>query len=687
MPATQAHRDISVTSALADDTLLFHSMSGTEQLGRLSEYRVQLSSAKKDIRIGDVLGKPMGVHVNLAGGGVRHFNGVVTRFRSNGWDNHGASYEAVVHPWLWLLTRASNCRIFQDMSVPDIVAEVCGAPAYGGLVDLSAGALSGSYAKLPYCVQYRETDFNFVCRLLEGAGVYFFFTHDADKHTMVLADSYGAHVPIPGNALKFSSEDRRVTTDDEMVYAWSASGEIESSAFALNDFDFEKAAASNSGGLLVKSTIAAPFEQSAFEMFDYPGGYTLADDGTALARGRMESLHGQGERIDATSNARALCTGGLFTLAEHPRDDQNRAYLVTEAGYAIKGVDYRTGGGGIDFQVTIAAIGNAFAFRPLPVARKPVVQGPQTAMVVGKAGEEIWTDKYGRVKVQFHWDRLGQDDEKSSCWVRVSQSWAGKGWGTMFIPRIGMEVVVEFLEGDPDRPLITGCVYNSDALPPYALPAEQTKSTLKSNSSKGGEGFNEVRFEDKKGSEEVFVQAEKDYNRVVKNNDTLKVGFERADKGDQTIDIKNDQAVTIGNDQRETVKNDQTIDIGNDRKETVKNDQTVEIGNDDKETVKNNQTVEIGNDQKETVKNNQTVAIGGEQKIDVDGAQKIKVGTTIAIEAGTSIELKVGGSSIKIEAAKITIKSAQIEIAADANMEAKAGAMMVINGGAMVKIN
>ena len=671
MPATQAHRDISVTSALADDALLFHSMSGTEQLGRLSEYRVQLSSAKKDIRIGDVLGKPMGVHINLAGGGVRHFNGVVTRFRSNGWDNHGASYEAVVHPWLWLLTRASNCRIFQDMSVPDIVAEVCGAPAYGGLVDLSAGALSGSYAKLPYCVQYRETDFNFVRRLLEGAGIYFFFTHDADKHTMVLADSYGAHVPIPGDALKFSSEDRRVSTDDEMVYAWSASGEIESSAFTLNDFDFEKAAASNSGGLLVKSTIAAPFEQSAFEMFDYPGGYTLAAEGTALARGRMESLHGQGERIDATSNARALCTGGLFKLAEHPRDDQNRIYLVTEADYAIKGVDYRTGGGGIDFQVTIAAIGNAFAFRPLPVARKPVVQGPQTAMVVGKAGEEIWTDKYGRVKVQFHWDRLGKDDEKSSCWVRVSQSWAGKGWGTMFIPRIGMEVVVEFLEGDPDRPLITGCVYNSDALPPYALPAEQTKSTLKSNSSKGGEGYNELRFEDKKGSEEVFVQAEKDYNRVVKNNDTLKVGFEKADKGDQTIDIKNDQAVTIGNDQRETVKNDQTIDIGNDRKETVKNDQTVEIGNDDKETVKNNQTV----------------AIGGEQKIDVDGAQKVKVGTTIAIEAGTSIELKVGGSSIKIEAAKITIKSAQIEIAADANMEAKAGAMMVINGGAMVKIN
>lgn len=614
MPATQAHRDIAVTCALADDTLLFRAMSGSEQLGRLSEYRVQLVSMKKDIQIASVLGKPMGVHVNLADGGVRHFHGIVTRFRSSGWDGDRATYEATVHPWLWLLTRTSNCRIFQDKSVPDIVAEVCGASAYGGLVELSSGALDGVHAALPFCVQYRETDFNFVCRLLEGAGIYFFFVHDADKHTMVLADSYGAHVPIGGPALKLSSEDRRFGTDDEMVFDWSASGQIESSTCALDDFDFEKAASSTSGALLVKSTIAAAFDQTAFEMFDYPGGYTASADGTALARARLESLQGQCERIDATSNARALYTGGLFTLAEHPRADQNRAYLVTESSYALQGSDYRSGGGGVEFQVTLAAIGTAHAFRPLPAARKPVIQGPQTAMVVGKAGEEIWTDKYGRVKVQFHWDRIGKDDENSSCWVRVAQSWAGKGWGTIFIPRIGMEVVVEFLEGDPDRPLITGCVYNSDAMPPYPLPAGQTRSTIKSNTSKGGVGFNELRFEDKKGAEEIFMQAERDSKRVVKNNDALKVGFETASPGDQTIDIKHDQTVEIG------------------------------------------------------------------------AAQSIKAGTTIVIEAGTSIELKVGGSSIKIEAAKITIKAPEIEVAADANAKVKAGAMMEIKSGAVMTI-
>jgi type VI secretion system secreted protein VgrG len=274
------------------------------------------------------------------------------------------------------------------------------------------------------------------------------------------------------------------------------------------------------------------------------------------------------------------------------------------------------------------------------------VHGPQTAMVVGKAGEEIWTDKYGRIKVQFHWDRVGHADETSSCWVRVQQGWAGKGWGMMFVPRIGMEVVVAFLEGDPDRPLVTGCVYNSDAMPPYTLPADQTRSTIKSNTSKGGNGFNEIRFEDKKDSEEIFVQAEKDFNRVVKNNDTLKVGFEKKDKGDQTIEIANDQSLDVGNDRKVHVKNDQTVAIDNNLSTTVKNDETRKV----------------------------------------DNNQNVKVGNKIVVEANTSIELKVGSSSIKIEPTKITIKSLEIAVQSDANMEIKAGAMMQVKAGAVMTI-
>jgi type VI secretion system secreted protein VgrG len=638
MDAIQANREVSVKSALADDVLLFAGMSGSEQLGRLSEFSVQLLSSDASLDIGAVLGKPMSVILATSeDGDLRHFNGIVTRFANTGWRGEFATYEAVLHPWLWLLTRAADCRIFQDMSVPDIVKQVCSA--YGGAAVLSVTSLSGDYPALPYCVQYRETDFQFVCRLLEGAGIYFYFTHDADRHTMVLADSHSAHQPIAGYAgLKFARAARRGEWAEESVSAWRRGGEIASSKVVLKDFDFEKTASCRSGGLLSTATIAAGFGQESYAMFDYPGDYSVAADGNARARARIESLHGQCEQVQATTDARGLYPGGLFTLADHPRDDQNRDYLVTAAHYEITGNDYASGSGGFGFSCRIGAIGKEHPYRPPPTVARPRVYGPQTAIVVGKAGEEIWTDKYGRVKVQFHWDRVGAEDENSSCWVRVAQGWAGKGWGAMAVPRIGMEVVVSFLEGDPDRPLITGCVYNSDTMPPYALPANQTRSTVKSQSSKGGEGFNELRFEDKKGEEEVYVHAERDFLRVVKNNDALKVGFETAAKGDQTVDIKNDQAVTIGNDQTLTVTHDQTVGI--------------------------------------------------------DGKQAVKVGTTIVIEAGTSIELKVGGSSIKIEASKITIKAPEIEVAADANAKVKAGAMMEIKaggvmtiGGSLVQIN
>jgi type VI secretion system secreted protein VgrG len=526
MPVLQANRDIAVSSALGTDALLFDRMEGSERLGRLPQFRLRLLSLNAAVKIADVLGKPMGVHVTLGDGSQRHFHGIVTRFASTGWRGEFSCYEATVHPGLWLLQRSSNCRIFQDKSIVDIVKEVCGDSVYGGAFNLDVASLSGTYEAMPYCVQYRETDFQFVCRLLEQAGIYFFFSYADSAHTMVLADSYGAHATIPGYAtVEFSGEEGSKSYDHEGVFKWAAGGTIQSSNCVLNDFDFEKATQSTSGGLLAKSGIPAAFDQADFEVYDYPGLYNVAGTGTALARARMESMHGQAEEIEAETNARGLFPGGLFTLQNHKRDDQNREYLVTGATYRIDGGGYASGGATPEFSCTFTAVGKEHSYRPPRTLVKPVVQGPQTAMVVGKSGEEIWTDKYGRIKVQFHWDRDGKDDENSSCWVRVQQAWAGKSWGAVFIPRIGMEVVVSFLEGDPDRPLVTGCVYNGDAMPPYALPDEQTKSTIKTNTSKGGGGFNEIRFEDKKDSEEIFVQAEKDFNRVVKNNDTLKVGF------------------------------------------------------------------------------------------------------------------------------------------------------------------
>nr|WP_314628956.1 type VI secretion system Vgr family protein [uncultured Noviherbaspirillum sp.] len=653
---SQTDRSVSVHCELQDDVLLFQEMHGTEQLGRLFEYRIKLLSSKGDIRIADVLGKPMHVRVGLGTEANRYIHGLVTRFSRHGQRGEFHAYEATIRPALWLLTRSSDCRIFQDKSIFDILREVCDATAYGGQVKLRLEA-SATPAKRTYCVQYRETDFDFVSRLLEEEGMYYYFEHKEQAHTMVIVDSYGAHSKVAGyESVAFHPGEGR-SGDDESVIAWSPAGQIESSIFTLNDYDFTKFSASAHGGLAVKTEVRAAFDQPGYEQYDYPGRYASSTEGDLRTRAWLESVHGQSEQFHGVTSARGLHSGALFSLEDHPNENDNREVLITESTLDVVGQDYVSGAGAntaMSFTCRFIAVGQEHSYRPPRVHRKPVVRGPQTAVVVGKSGKEIWTDEYGRVKVQFHWDRVGKDDENSSCWVRVSQGWSGKGWGAMFIPRIGMEVVVAFLEGDPDRPLVTGCVYNSDAMPPYALPANQTRSTVKSNSSKGGNGFNEIRFEDEKDQEEVYVHAERDFNRVVMNNDTLKVGFEKKDKGDQTVAIHHDQSLDVGN--------DRTVHVANNQATTVDKDMSTEVGV------------------------NQTLKIGKDQSIDVGASQKIDVGTTCVIEAGTSIELKVGASSIKIEPAKITIKSVQIAIQADAMMAIKAGAVMTVEG-AMVKIN
>lgn len=526
--STQAQREVSVKTVLGADVLLFKRMHCSEALGRLSEFRVELASERGDIRIADVLGTALGVSIDLPAGGQRHFHGIVTHFSYQGWRDDKPSYLAVVHPALWLLTRSTNCRIFQDQDALGIVKAVLAE--YGGLVTLADGLLAARPAPRVYCVQYRESDFNFVCRLLEEEGIYFYFAHREGAHTMVLADGYGAHQPAPGYAtILFRDEEPGRDPLKESVNRFAPGGEIQASSVTLDDFDFEKALASASGSLRVKATVAAPFGQQRYEHYDYPGRYTAVRAGNDAARARIEALHGQGERIEASANARGLAVGALFTLAEHPRSDQNRAFLVTAARTEVTGNGYRTdsAGDGMDFRCQFEAIGKEHAYRPPASASRPVVQGPQTAIVVGKQGEEIWTDKYGRIKVQFHWDRDGKSDEASSCWVRVQQGWAGKGWGMQFVPRIGMEVVVSFLEGDPDRPLVTGCVYNSDAMPPHALPARQTRSGVKSNSSTGGGAFNELRLDDRKGAEQFYLHAGRDLEQRVRRDALAWIGGQR----------------------------------------------------------------------------------------------------------------------------------------------------------------
>ncbi|HSY27516.1 MAG TPA: type VI secretion system tip protein TssI/VgrG, partial [Burkholderiaceae bacterium] len=497
MPVIQDNRKVTVTSPLGANVLLFHRMRGSDGLGSLGEYHLDLLSEKSDIMVDDILGKDMSISIECVDDSTREFNGLVTRFAMTGRQGRYATYQVTMRPWLWFLTQTADCYIFQEKTAVDIIKVIFEKYT---IADFDFGSLTATYPVLLYCVQYRESDFNFVSRLMERFGIYYYFKHQNGRHTMVLADSYSAHSTLPGYAkLTYIPDDEEAMRNGEVVYQWLMGGEIHTDAYALKAFDFEKP----SGNLLVKSKIARTYDQNNHEVYDYPGLFTERSDGETSAQVNVEMKQTNYKIARAGATARGIFPGGMFTLTDHSREDQNSEFLVVSAEYELASDAYQSFKAAdktLFLDCRFTAIDKAYTYRSEMRARKSVVRGPQTAIVVGKAGEEIWTDKYGRIKVQFHWDRVGQDDESSSCWVRVSQAWAGKRWGHLFIPRIGQEVIVSFLEGDPDQPLVTGCVYNADMMPPYTLPDQASRSTIMSNSTKGGEGYNEFRFEDKKGS-------------------------------------------------------------------------------------------------------------------------------------------------------------------------------------------
>ena len=497
----QTNRGIAVTTEAGPDKLLFYRMSAVERLGRPFEFSLELLSTDHNLALDQLLGSPACVSVLLPTGDTRYFHGRVNRISWGGSHGQYSKYRATLVPWFWFLTRTANCRIFQGQSVPDIIKQVFRDHGFSDFQD----HLSGTYRTWDYCVQYRESDFDFVSRLMEQEGIYYYFTHESGRHDLNLADGYGAHSAESGyDSVPFYPPDQGRFREVEHVFQWSVSNEVQTGAYVLNDFDFERPKAD----LLATSKSQRKHQLSKFEVFDYPGEYTLAKDGTSYSQRRIEEQQAKFERIQGRSNALGLRTGALFSLDGHFRSDQNGEHLLVETRLELSTSEYET----VDVEAkdiadcSFEAIKSSQVFRSERQTPLPHIRGPQTAVVVCKQGEEIWTDKYGRVKVQFHWDREGKKDENSSCWVRVAQSWAGKRWGTIHIPRIGQEVIVEFLEGDPDRPIITGRVYNADEMPPYDLPKNQTQSGIKTQSTKDAtnKNFNELRFEDKKGEEQIY---------------------------------------------------------------------------------------------------------------------------------------------------------------------------------------
>jgi type VI secretion system secreted protein VgrG len=528
---------------------VFLRMSASEALGRLSRFELVFLSTRNDIDPGAVLGENLSVTLDYPAGGERQFNGIVTTLRliapGDTTRNRMARYEAVVHPRLWLLTQASHRRFFYQRTVPQIVTQVLEA------FDIDfRNACTASYPALEHCVQYRETDFDFVSRLLEREGIHYFFEHAGGKHTLVLTDSSAEHQPIAHyESIPFQAWDTP-EQDEECVYRWMSGATLQTGRYEVNDYDFEKASVSNSEGMVARATRSAPFDPPRYLMQEHLTGHVKAVDGERLARVNVEIHQAQNDAIEGRCTSRGIAAGGLFRLRDHPGGAQNRQYLVIEYHAEIVSDAYvSTSDPTLPlFDCSFRAIRSDNPFRTPRTTPVPRVAGPQTAVVIGPPGDEILTDQYGRVKVQFHWEQLTQTDGANRlerCWVRVAQSWANRRWGTMFLPRVGQEVLVEFIEGDPDRPVITGAVYNSTNMPPYELPAQSAVSTLKSQSTKGGDGYNEVRFDDRKGDEQLFFHAERDHETWVRHDALMNVSGERhvrvgGDEFSETRGVRND---------------------------------------------------------------------------------------------------------------------------------------------------
>ena len=645
-------RMMQIVTPFEEDYLLINRLEGEEGLSRLYSFELELlhdegESSGHDptiIESQKIVGKEIEVTVTQRDQTSRTFHGIVNQFSQGNRDGRFSYYYVTIVPAVWVLTQRHQSRIFQQMTVPDILKDILGE--FDVLYELQ-----GEFKQRNYCVQYRETDFDFISRLMEEEGIYYYFKHEGGTHQMVVANVSQSNVDCPSKSeiecfLEVSSEEDWISS----IGTWRLDYRLQTKKFTFWDFNFQmpkKNLSSTTQSLIgVGST-------DKMEFYDYPGGYSRKYDGIdkggsdqpaelqnvfpdaeKTAKNRMEELDAQHRVISGLSDCCSLTAGHRFKLLNHPRSSFNTQYVLTYVKHEIEqSPDYETD------EENLRAYGNSFncllyttPYRPEQTIPKPLVRGSQTAVVVGPAGEEIYTDKYGRVKVQFFWDREGEMNESSSCWVRVGQSWAGKNWGTMFIPRIGMEVIVDFLEGDPDQPIITGCVYNAESMPPYTLPDEKTKMTIKSDSSLGGQGWNEFRFEDKKGHEQIFIHGEKDLDERIKNDSREWVGHDRH--------------LVVKNDRREKIDQNTHLIVGANQIEEIKGDKHLHV--------KGEEAIKIDGGLSIEVSGSTTTKLTGGHNSETGAGYHIK-GKTVVIEGELGVTIKCGGNHVTVSPAGVAI--------------------------------
>lgn len=621
-------------------------LSGREALSQPFQYELSIMAESQQGSGGVVdakalLGNSMTVALSLkAKDDPRYFNGIVTQFDHVGYGERYHEYRAVLRPAFWLLTQRADCRIFMKKSVTDIFTEVC---KQGGLSVAHRLALRSSYAQWEYRVQYRESDFNFLSRLLEHEGIYYYFEHSRGKHEMVLTDDVGKAQSVTNyeEVPYYPPTSAANTRARDHLSSWSIQETLQPTAIGGADYNFE----TPSDPLIAVTPIASRRDTSKYELFEYPAAPHTLTRGSVelLTKVRAEELGAARAVAKSDGDAAGLCAGHVFKLIGHPRADLNKRYLIVSSCIEASSASGQTGGAApsnAGVAVRIETIDATVPYRPERKTPKPLIQGTQTALVVGPKDQdkEVWTDKFGRVKVQFYWDRVGARDAANACWVRVAQSWTGSKWGAQFVPRIEQEVVVSFYDGDPDRPVVIGCVYNALMPPPYELPANSTRSGIKTSSSPEGKAdqFNELRFEDKINEEHIYLHAQKDLQVVVENDQTITVGTK--DKGDRSATIAHDDKLTVSNDLVVTVKKNET--------HTVRNNRTSKVEGDDVADVTKKYTLTAGvelslicGSSKILMKKDGTIEISG-VNVKVKGANEVAVEGTQTALSGTQVDVK-----------------------------------------------
>lgn len=691
MAFTQSNRYSRISTPLGEDKLLVTSFSGREEMSRLFVYQLELLSEDSNIQPNQLIGKAVTVSLNPDGGAKpRYFHGHVVRFSAGMRDSVTGvrAYRAEIVPWLWFLTRNANCLVFQNKSVPDIIKDIF---QRRGFSDFKLQVEEGAHPKWDYCVQYRETDFNFVSRLMEQEGIYYYFKHEDGKHTMVIADQQSSYFDCEPSSLRYIGSTSASQVFDDIT-SWEHQFEFRTGKWAHRDYDFTKPTAD----MTTSATMSKPFStETQYEYYDYPQEYPIDDNmvpakssyGTGMTGRRKEEEEGPQDRVVAQGQVIMMGPGARFSLKDHiDPSEVGKSYVCTSVEHMVhEPAAYQSGQtyGGRVYTNSFSCIPSDKTFRPERSTAKPVVQGTQTAIVVGPKGQEIYTDEYGRVKVQFHWDREGKKDENSSAFIRVAQVWAGKRWGATFIPRLGQEVVVSFLEGDPDRPLIIGSVYNGDQRPPYLgngldskHPDEKNISGIKTNSTLGGQGYNELRFNDTKDKEQIYIHAQKDYDTRVRNDNRERIygnrhsiiGWEK--DGNKAGDWR---TKVYGNRQAHTMKNHVEHVEGNYELKVageeggnldlfVEKKRTESVGEDAHLTVTGNQVEAVNKSYSLTVAQNDQRKIGQKHAVEAGQEIHIKSGMKLIIEAGMQVSIKGPGGFIDIGPAGVTIQGIMVKI-------------------------